>query len=82
MTVIQIYCVENSKSINPHTNDTDTVEWHFGNDRQMVPGSSNMLTATGWDNTAKKASAFNASKMALVGNNSSGENPFSRNTKF
>jgi hypothetical protein len=62
--------------------NTDTVEWHFGNARQMVPGSSNMLTAAGWDNAAKKASAFYASKMVLVGNNSSGENPFSRNTKF
>ena len=62
--------------------NTDTVEWHFGNSRQMVPGSSNTLTAAGWDNAARKASAFNASKMALVGNNSSGENPFRRNKKF
>jgi hypothetical protein len=82
VTAIQIYCVENSESINPRTMNTDTVEWHFGNSRQMVPGSSNTLTAAGWDNAARKASAFNASKMALVGNNSSGENPFSRNKKF
>ncbi len=38
-TVIQIYCVENSKSINPHTMNTDMVEWHFENARQMKPGS-------------------------------------------
>jgi hypothetical protein len=82
VTAIQIYCVENSKSINPRTMNTDMVEWHFGNSRQMVPGSSNMLTAAGWVNAARKTSAFNASKMALVGNNSSGENPFSRNKKF
>ncbi len=60
----------------------DTVEWHFGNARQMVPGSSNMLTAAGRDNASRKAGAFNASKMTLVGNNSSGENLFIRNTKF
>ena len=60
----------------------DMVEWHFGKSRQMVPGSSNTLTAAGWDNAVRKASAFNSSKMALVGNNSSGENPFRRNKKF
>jgi hypothetical protein len=62
--------------------NTDTVEWYFGNTRQMVPGSSNTLTAAGWDNAARKASAFNESNMVLVGNNSSGESLFSRNTKF
>ena len=62
--------------------NTDMVEWHFGNARQMVPGSSNTLTAAGWDNAARKTSAFNGSKMVLVGNSASGENLFSRYTKF
>jgi hypothetical protein len=44
--------------------------------------AASVLASAGWDNAARKANAFNASKMALVGNNSSGENPFSRNTKF
>jgi hypothetical protein len=44
--------------------------------------ASVLAKSAGWDNVARKANAFNASKMALVGNNSSGENPFSRNTKF
>jgi hypothetical protein len=44
--------------------------------------ASVLAKSTGWDNAARKANAFNASKMVLVGNNSSGENPFSRNTKF
>jgi hypothetical protein len=73
VTAIQSYCVENSESINQRTMNTDTVEWHFGNSRQMAPCSSNRLTAAGWDNAARKASAFNASKMVLVGNNSSGK---------
>jgi hypothetical protein len=63
--------------------NTGTVEWHFGNARQMVPDSSSTLTAAGWDNAARMTSAFfNGSKMVLVGNNASGENLFSRNTKF
>jgi hypothetical protein len=44
--------------------------------------ASVLAKSAGWDNAARKADAFNASKMALVGNNSSGENPFSRSTKF
>jgi hypothetical protein len=44
--------------------------------------ASVLAKSAGWDNAARKADAFNASKMTLVGNNSSGENPFSRNTQF
>jgi hypothetical protein len=44
--------------------------------------ASVLAKSAGWDNAARKANAFNASKTALVGNNSLGENPFSRNTKF
>ncbi len=44
--------------------------------------ASVLAKSAGWDNVARKANAFNTSKMVLVGNNSSGENPFSRNTKF
>ena len=53
--------------------NTDTVEWHFGNARQMVGGSTNTLTAAGFDNADKKASTFNAANMTIVGNNSLGE---------
>jgi hypothetical protein len=44
--------------------------------------ASVLAKSAGRDNVARKANAFNASKMAIVGNNSSGENPFSRSTKF
>ena len=70
---IEIFCVENGKNINPQTMNTDTVEWHFGNARQMVGGSTNTLTAAGFDNADKKASTFNAANMTIVGNNSLGE---------
>ena len=51
--------------------NTDTVEWHFGNTRQMVGGRMNTLTTAGFDNADKKASTFNKTNMAIVGNNSS-----------
>jgi hypothetical protein len=44
--------------------------------------ASVLAKSAGWDNVARKANAFNALKMVLVSNNSSGESPFSRNTKF
>jgi hypothetical protein len=59
--------------------NTDTVEWFFGDARQMVGGSTNKLTAAGFDRADKKASTFNAAKFSLVGNNSAGANMFSRN---
>ena len=82
ITVIQIYCVKKGESISPRTMNTDTVEWFFGDARQMVGGSTNKLTAAGFDRADKKASTFNAAKFSLVGNNSTGANMFGRNKKF
>ena len=62
--------------------NTDTVEWHFGNARQMVGRSTNKLTAAGFDNADKKASTFNAANMAIVGNNSSGVNIFKGKKRY
>jgi hypothetical protein len=45
----------------------------------MVGGSTNKLTAAGFDRADKKASTFNAAKFSLVGNNSTGDNIFGRN---
>jgi hypothetical protein len=44
----------------------------------MVGGSTNKLTAAGFDRADKKASTFNAAKFSLVGNNSTGANIFGR----
>ena len=48
------------ESISPPTMITDTVEWFFGDTRQMVGGSTNKLTAAGFSRADKKASTFNA----------------------
>jgi hypothetical protein len=48
----------------------------------MVGGSSNKLTAAGFDQADKKASTFNYAKFSLVGNNSTGHNVFGRNKRF
>ncbi len=80
--VMQIYCLIKGESISPRTMNTDTVEWFFGDARQMVGGSTNKLTAAGFDRADKKASTFDAVKFSLVGNNSTGENIFGRNKRF
>ncbi len=82
ITVIQIYCVSKGQCVSPRTMNTDTVEWFFGDARQMVGGNANKLTAAGYDRANKKVSNFNAAKFSLVGNNSAGANVFGRNKKF
>jgi hypothetical protein len=54
VTAIEIFRIRNGKKINPRVMNTDTVEWHFRNTRQMVGGSTNKLTAAGFDNVDKK----------------------------
>ena len=82
VTVISIYCVIKGKSISPWTMNTDTVEWFFGDARQMVGGSTKKLTSAGFDRADNKASAFNAAKFSLVGNNLTGDNIFGRIKRF
>jgi hypothetical protein len=48
----------------------------------MVGGSTNKLTAAGFNRADKKESTFNATKFSLVGNNSTGDNIFGRNKRF
>ena len=82
VVVMHIYCVIKGESISPWTMNTDTVECFFGDARQMVGGSTNKLTAAGFNRADKKASKFNAAKFSLVGNNSTGDNIFGRNKRF
>ncbi len=58
--------------------NTDTVEWHFADARQMVRGSTNKLSATAFDIADKKAGCFNAANFSLLGNNANGVNAFGR----
>ena len=69
-------------SVNPRSMNTDTVEWTFGDERQMVGGSHNKLTALGFDRGDKKSNAFNAAKCRLVGNNKDGEIFFQRKNRY
>ncbi len=78
VAVIQFYCIERGNSVNPRTLNTDAVEWHFADSRQMAGGSTNKLTAAGFNRADKKASTSNAARMSLVGNNASGESLFKR----
>ena len=80
--VIEIFCIQKKVSVNPKSMNTDTVEWTFGDERQMVGGSHNKLTALGFDRGDKKSNAFNAAKCRLVGNNKDGENFFQRKNKY
>ena len=78
VSMIEIYCIQQNEEIRPRSMNTDTVEWTFGDERQMVGGSHNKLTALGFDRGDKKSNAFNAAKCRLVGNNKTGENFFKR----
>jgi hypothetical protein len=77
--VIHIYCITKGESVNPRTMNTDTVEWFFGDARQIVGGSTNKLTAAGFERASKKASTFNAAQFSLIGNNATEANMFGRN---
>ena len=78
VSAVQIYCVERGVSINPRAMNTNTVEWFFGDARQMVGGATNKMTAGAMNSAGKKAQAHNAAKMDIVGNNATGENLFGR----
>ncbi len=78
---IDIFCSNDGERINPQTMNTNTVE-ALGNARQMVGGSTNKLTAVGFDNADKKASAFSAANMGIVGNNSLGVNIFDSKNRY
>jgi hypothetical protein len=54
--------------------NTGTVDWFFGDARQMVSGSTNKMTARTFNRADKQASTFNAMNFALFGNNSTGAN--------
>ena len=82
VSAIQIYCVGERVSMNPQAMNTDTVEWFFGDARQMVGGSTNKMTAAGMNRASKKVNTFNAAKFRLVGNNSTGENNFGRQKRY
>ena len=82
MAGIQLYCVEKGQRISPRTLNTDVVEWFFGDARQIVGGSTNKLTARGWEHADFKQQAFVIGKHNVVGNNKSGANVFDRQKRY
>jgi hypothetical protein len=81
VSAIQIYCVVKKERINPRSLNTDVIEWFFGDGRQMVGGSQRKMTANQWDHAGFKATAFDAGRHNLVGNNKTGENMFNRDSR-
>ncbi|KAL7527593.1 hypothetical protein ACHAXR_005041, partial [Thalassiosira sp. AJA248-18] len=67
------YCLEKREKINPRSLNTDVVEWFFGDVRQMVGGSTDKMTARGWNYGDYKARAYNAGMHNLHGNNKTGD---------
>ena len=51
-----------------------TLEWHFGDARQMLCGSTNKLVAMGVYRADVKANTFNTAKCRITGNNATGDN--------
>jgi len=82
VSVIQLYCIGKGVSIRRRSMNTDCVEWFFADARQMVAGSTNKLTARIANHANKKASAFNAAKCNLGGNNKTGEDYFGRSKRY
>ena len=73
---------QKSVSVNPRSMNTDTVEWTFGDERQMAGGSHNKLTTLGFNRGVEKSNPFNVAKCRLVGNNKDGEILFQRKRKY
>ena len=73
VVLIHYWCIERDMSINPHVLNTDPVEHHFGNCRQMVGGSTQGLTVQqiGFGDTktglAKSANYHNVGNNRLAG---------------
>ena len=78
VSMIDMYYIQLKEETRSRSMSTDTVEWEFGNGRQIVGGSHNKLTALGFDRSDKKSNVFNAAKCRLVGNNKTGKNFFKR----
>lgn len=65
--------IDEKYEINPRAINTDCVEWHFGDGRQRVGGSTSKMTALQWDYADFHAGLSNAATMKMLGNNSSGQ---------
>ena len=83
VVIIEYWCIGKCMSINPRVLNTDPVEHHFGNCRQMVGGSHAGLTVMGFDQGDTKAGLAKAVNYHNVGNNKhADERPKKKRKKF
>ncbi len=72
--IIEHYCVKRGFKIHPCRLNTDPVEKHFCNGRQMVGGSRTGMTESQWINADTAATLAVEANFAAVGNNSNAGN--------
>ena len=69
VVVIEYWCIGKGMKVNPRVLNTDPVEHHFGNCRQMVGGSHAGLNVMGFDQGDTKSGLVKAANYNNVGNN-------------
>ena len=80
--LIQFWVKGKGFSFNPRVANTDCIEHHFGNGRQMTAGSHNSLTAMQWNYADSKGGRLKEARRALKGNNAMAPTAFARKQKF
>jgi hypothetical protein len=80
--LIQYWVLDRGFSINPRTLNTDCMEHHFGNCRQITAGSHHGLTVSMWQAGDAKASRLKQARHALKGNNSNAPDSFGSKVKW
>ena len=80
--MIQYYSIERGFTIDPRTLNTDPVEHHFGNCRQMVGGSTSGLTAAAFSQADRKANLAKLAGYNAVGNCRGANEHFTKQKKF
>jgi hypothetical protein len=74
--LIQYWVLDKGLSINPRTLNTDCLEHHFGNGRQITAGSHHGLTVSMWQAADAKASRLKQARHGLKGNNANAPDAF------
>ena len=81
VSLIQLYCINRGMTIDPRAINTDPVEHHFGNGRQMVGGSTNSMTTSAWGHSDAKSGLAKTANYSNVGNNRHAEDHFNSKIK-
>ena len=71
--VIEVWCIQRRMEVNPRVMNTDPVEHHFGNLRQMIGGSHSGLNCMSASQGGAKGGLAKQANYAPVGNNKCAE---------